>query len=170
MELPLDLLLDLQFHPAFAFKELNQANSRRDHLFIQPVSVKLLLLSTIFIWLLSVALLLLPSQNCSFHGQHGHGGAIFTKFEKNAITEQSTVIKLSGLAICYHLTPQTSGSWLLCWASISMVSGMWKDLFLFVWWLVGCCFGPKWVLLILWGVHNDFVFDVWCNSRLFLWR
>jgi hypothetical protein len=55
------------------------------------------LCSTRFIPLVSVGLHLLPSCNGNCHGQHGHGGVIFTKFEKYASRQQSTEMKLYGL-------------------------------------------------------------------------
>ena len=50
-----------------------------------------------FIQPVSVGLKLPPSRNRNHHGQHGHGGAIFTEFKKNATRQQSTVKKLFGL-------------------------------------------------------------------------
>jgi hypothetical protein len=48
-----------------------------------------------FIRPVSVGLLALPSQNCDCHGQHGHGGAIFTQFKKESTRQQSTEIKIN---------------------------------------------------------------------------
>ena len=57
-------------------------------------------------------MLALPSQNRNHHGQHGHGGAILTKFEKNATSQQSTRKKLYGLVpiiVLLRLAPRD------CW-------------------------------------------------------
>jgi hypothetical protein len=80
-------------------------------------------------------LLALPSQNRNHHGQHGHGGAILTKFKKNATSQQSTRKKLYGpvpIIVLLRLAPRDCWG-LLCWAKmrVAMVSGMCNN-FVFV--------------------------------------
>jgi hypothetical protein len=53
-----------------------------------------------FIRAVSVGLLLLPSEYCNGHGQHGHGGMTFAEFEKGATRQQSTEIKFSFRPAC----------------------------------------------------------------------
>jgi hypothetical protein len=70
------------------------------------------LYSTLFIRQVSVDLLVIPSQNCNCHDQHGHGGVFFTKFKKEATRQQSAEIKLqrlSAIILILRLVPQ------YCW-------------------------------------------------------
>jgi hypothetical protein len=48
-----------------------------------------------FIQAVSVGLLVLPSQNRNWHGQHGHGGAMFTKLKK--MLGDNNLVRKSGL-------------------------------------------------------------------------
>jgi hypothetical protein len=68
-----------------------------------------------FIRLGSVDLLALPSRNRNHPGQYGHGGAILTKFEKNATNQQCTRKKLYGLVpiiVLLRLAPRD------CWSVV----------------------------------------------------
>jgi hypothetical protein len=58
------------------------------------------------------------SQNRTFHGQHGHGGALFTQFKKKTTRQQSsTVIKIYGLLaimVLLRLAPRD------CWLVVAL--------------------------------------------------